>query len=213
MKILIGIPCMDNVPQKFSEALEFMHKPEGTTLVQRPNSLVYDSRNLISLYAIQNDFDYVLWLDSDMVMPKDTIARFQHDLEITDAPMITGVYVKRYFPTAPVLYKEISEPIRKPDGTIEKNIVTYDDFPRDKLFTVDGCGFGCCITSTKLLKEVWDKFGPAFHPYPWAGEDISFCHRVNQLGYRICCDPDVSCGHIGTYVYTVNDLPKRGDNA
>ena len=203
---------MDQMPTRSAMSLQFIRKPEGTTLVPKMNSLIYDSRNLISLYAIDNEYDYVLWLDSDMTWPVETITILMHDIQKLDAHMVTGLYVKRSFPTEPVLYKVITEPVRKENGLLERNIEPYMDFPRNvSAFPVAGCGFGCCLTSVKLLKDVWDHFGPAFAPYTWAGEDISFCHRVNQLGYTIYCDTDVSCGHIGTYEFTINDLQRGSE--
>ena len=118
--------------------------------------------------------------------------------------------MKRHFPVEPVIYEKLDEPQRTPDGHLAKQIVAYSEYPEDDLFPVAGCGFGCVMTSVPLLKAVWDKFGPAFSPYPWAGEDISFCYRVNKLGYQIYCDSSVICGHVGTFVYTV-DLLKRGE--
>lgn len=206
MKTLIAIPCMDMLPVGFVQSLLYMHKGDNPTVYFKPNSLVYDSRNLLSLYAIENGFDNVLWLDSDMLFPPHTLLKLQS----YNMDMVTGLYVKRHEPVEPVLYEKIEEPERGQDGKLIANIASYTDYPRDKFFPVDGCGFGCVLTSTKLLKHVWDEYGPAFTPYPWASEDISFCHRVNQLGYQIYCDSSVSCGHIGQFVYT-EDLLKRGD--
>lgn len=206
MKTLIAIPCMDMLPVGFAQSLLYMYKGNQTTVYFKPNSLVYDSRNLLSLYAIENGFDNVLWLDSDMLFPPHTLMKLQS----YNMDMVTGLYVKRHEPVEPVLYEKIEEPERGQDGKLIANIAAYTDYPRDKFFPVAGCGFGCVLTSTKLLKHVWDEFGPAFTPYPWASEDISFCHRVNQLGYQIYCDSSVSCGHIGQFVYT-EDLLKRGD--
>ena len=212
MKLLIGIPCMDQAPYLFSQSMDYLQKPEGTSIYYNPNSLIYDSRNIISLYAIENKFDYVMWIDSDMVLPRDTIIKLLHDADKLDADMVTGLYVKRKIPTSPVIYKELTEPVRQPDGTLKKNIQPYFDFPRNvDAFPVAGCGLGCCLTSVSLLKDVWDHFGPAFNPYPWAGEDISFCYRVNKLPSQIYCDRTIECGHVGTFVYTP-DLLKRGDD-
>lgn len=195
------------LPVGFVQSLFYMNKGENPTLYFKPNSLIYDSRNLISLYAIENNFDNVLWLDSDMIFPQNTLLK----LEAYNMDMVTGVYVRRHEPIYPVIYDELSEPARGAEGYLEKRISPYMDYPRDAFFPVAGCGFGCVMTSVKLLKEVWDKFGPAFTPYSWAGEDISFCHRVNQLGHTIYCDSSISCGHIGQFVYTEN-LLERGDN-
>lgn len=207
MKTLIAIPCMDTLPVGFVQSLIYMHKGDNPTVYLKPNSLVYDSRNLLSLYAVENNYDNVLWLDSDMIFPQDILQR----LESHNMPMVTGLYVGRHDPIKPVIYKELTEPVRNADGKLTKNIVPYHDYPSDSFFHVAGCGFGCVLTSVKLLKDVWDHFGPAFTPYTWAGEDLSFCHRVNQLGYSIYCDSTISCGHIGTAIYT-EDMLNRGDH-
>lgn len=211
MKTLIAIPCMSTVPRQFSMSMDYLIKGENVSILYKPDSLIYDSRNLISLTAIEHDFDRVMWFDSDMVFQPDTLQILHKDMNEHGIDMVTGVYVKRRLPTEPVLYEKLEEPARMPDGHLAKQIVPYMNYPEDELFPVAGCGFGCVLTSTALLKKVWDKFGPAFTPYAWGGEDISFCHRVNQLGIQIWCDSAVTCGHVGEYVYTTRDL-KRGDS-
>lgn len=211
MKTLIAIPCMDYIPFQFAQSLLWMEKGENVSILFKPNSLVYDSRNLISLTAIENNYDRVMWFDSDMMFMPDTMKRLHADMDAyINCEMVTGLYVKRHSPVKPVIYERLDEPTTDKNGILSKNIVEFDNYPRNDFFTVKGCGFGCVMTSTKLLREVWNRFGPAFTPYPWAGEDISFCHRVNQLGYNIYCDSRITCGHIGTAIYT-EDMLKRGD--
>ena len=210
MKIMIAIPCMDTVPVPFVESLMYMDKPEGTSVCFKPNSLVYDSRNLLSLTAMENNFDYVMWLDSDMVVPHDIIPKLLSDAEKFDAHMVTGLYVRRTIPTAPVLFTRVAPP-EITDGHVEKKLRDCTEYPDNRMFRVEGCGFGCVLTSVPLLREVWDKFGPAFAPYTWAGEDVSFCYRVKQLGYTLWCDTGVKCGHVGTFTYTDKLLNPGGD--
>ena len=205
MRILIAIPCMDTFPRQFVESLLELERPEGTSTCLKPNSLIYDSRNLLSLTAIEKGYDYVLWLDSDMTVPRDTISR----LLSAEADMVTGLYVKRTIATSPVLF-DVIQPPDVVDGHMVKRVHEYLHYPRDSVFEVAGCGFGCVLTSVKLLKEVWDKFGPAFAPFVWGGEDVSFCYRVNQLGHKILCDSRVKCGHVGSFIYTEDLLHTHG---
>lgn len=201
MKTLIAIPCMDTVPVGFAESILYLDKPQGTSVCLKTNTLVYDSRNILSLTAIEQEFERVLWLDSDMTFPSDTLRRLHDDIDGLNADMITGVYYRRKHPHVPVIYSKLDPPAPDETGKLIKQVVSYEDYPRDKIFPVRGCGFGCVMTTTKLLKAVWDKYGPAFSPFLWAGEDLSFCHRVNELGFQILCDPAVQCGHIGQYIY------------
>ena len=216
MKILVAVPCMDTWPVQFgisliemlsySQAMSFVSHDE-IRLCPITNSLVYEARNILSLTAIEQNFDYVLWLDSDMVFKADTLAHMLNTITTDNKhDMLTGVYYMRKQPHSPVLYKTITEP-ELTDGHMQKKIETMTDIP-DTLFDVEGCGFGCVLTSVPLLKAVWDKFGPAFSPYPWASEDMSFCYRVKQLGKKILCDPSIYLGHIGTAVFDKTNIRK-----
>ena len=210
MKILIAVPCMDTVPVQFMMSVMAMDKPEGTDVTLHPGSLVYDARNILSLNAIQQNYDYVLWLDSDMIVPQDLIPRMLKDMEELHTDFVTGLYVKRTYPTEPVLYSMILEPSPNADGIMEKRIKTFENYPKNERFRVAGCGMGCAMTSVSLLKQVWGKFALAFNPFPWCSEDHAFCYRVLQLGKDIWCDSSISCGHIGSFIYSEKRL-NRGD--
>lgn len=212
MKIMIAVPCMDTVPVGFVESLINMAKPEGTAINFHPNSLVYDSRNLLSLCAMENDFDYILWLDSDVMCPPDTIQRLLDDMNDHDADIVSGLYVSRKHPPSPVIYNNLDVPGRDETGRIISKLFTYDDYPINQFFQVAACGFGCVMTRTSLFRKVWDKFGPPFAPYPWSGEDVAFCYRLKQLNIPIYCDSSISCGHIGQCIFNETWLPKRGDD-
>lgn len=220
MKTLIAVPCMDTVPVGHYLSMINLEKGPGVDIAAPSNSLIYDSRNMISLTAIEKGYDRVMWFDSDMVFTPATMRMLHADMNGEDydgkrvgpeLDMVTGLYFRRRIPHTPVLFREIDEPVKDESGKLTGRVQEFDgSYPRNNVFTVAGCGFGCVMTSVKLLRDVWDNFGPAFAPYPWAGEDISFCHRVNQLGYRIWCDSRIVCGHIGQYVYTEQNCSEKG---
>lgn len=143
------------------------------------------ARNLLAEYAIKNDFDRILWIDSDMAFPPDLLERLSEDLKDWDA--VTGLYFKRMFPTEPVIYKRVStEPIAE----------AYLDYPKESIFPVKGCGFGGILMKTDLLKDMTE---PPFTPFPNVSEDLSFCLRMKG---KLACDSRVKLGHIGLSVYS-----------
>ena len=197
MKTLIAVPCMDMLPVGFVQSLLYMHKGDAPTVYLKPNSLVYDSRNLLSLYAIENKFDNVLWLDSDMMFPPNTLTNLLRHNE----DMVSGLYVKRHDPNDPVLYEVIEEPKRnETTGYLEKDIRTYGDYPRDAFFPVAGCGFGCVMMRASILQPIVDRFHDLFAPLPGYGEDLSFCIRAKACGFKIHCDPKLQIGHKGAMI-------------
>lgn len=180
MKILVGIPCMDMMHTKTVASLFGMTIPEGTDFYFHSGSVVHEARNNIAINAIKEGYDYVLWIDSDMVIPADALTRLLND----DKDMAAGFYHKRQLPAAPVVYI---------DG---KPVDDRHAIPED-IFECDAVGFGCVLTKVSLLAEMV-KCG-LFHPAFGEGEDISFCRRVKENGYKIYCDPNVKCGHLMTY--------------
>ena len=210
MKTMIAIPCMDTIPYEFAQSILSLEKGDVSAYF-RANSLVYDSRNIISLTAIEQGFDRIMWFDSDMIFIPNTLKMLHADMDQIGNDMVTGLYFKRCGKNDPVIYDRLEMPTEE-EGSFTKQIHTYYDYPKDKLFPISGCGFGCVLTSVAMIKDVWDHFGPAFAPFTWAGEDIAFCYRARKLGYKIYCDSRVQCGHVGKHIFTEDDyIQNRGD--
>ena len=183
---------MDTVPSQFAQSLAVLNKVENCAIAFQMGSLIYTSRNNLASMAVQNECDYVLWLDSDMIFPPDVLQKLLEDREKGD--IITGVYYRRVKPFKPVLYSKLEINDEGCDW------LGYDDYPTDDLFEVAGCGFGCVLTPTNVFLDVAQKFGDMFAPINGVGEDLSFCWRAKQCGYKIMADPSIQCGHVGHYV-------------
>ena len=95
MKTLIAVPCMDQVPAPFCQSLAQLKKVGNCSLIMKMGSLIYTARNDIATYAIQNEYDYIFWLDSDMVFKPDTLERMFKTLQDNDLDILTGLYFRR----------------------------------------------------------------------------------------------------------------------
>ena len=193
-KILIAVPCMDMVSARFAQCLATLRKNGQCAVSFLIGSLIYDSRNKLAAMAVEMEADYVLWLDSDMVFPPDTLDRMLQVLdEHPEIDVLSGLYFRRGAPFSPVLFSklEIGE-----DGVLV--FEDQKDLP-DELFEIAGCGFGCVLMRTDLLLDIAAKEGGGvwFTPIANAGEDCAFCIRARREGYRIFCDPSISLGHMG----------------
>lgn len=192
---------MDTVSTLFAESILKMDKPPGTSSCFKANSLVYDSRNQLSLIAMDQNFDIILWLDSDMIVPQDTLTKMITHYE-NGHQFVSGLYFKRTVPTKPVAYLTVNPPAQNEQGIPVKNITNLIDYSPGELVQVEGCGFGCVMTSVSMLRSMWDTYGPPFTPFAWASEDISFCYRAKLANHPLLCDTSISCGHDGHYVFT-----------
>lgn len=192
-KILIAVPCMDMVSARFAQSLTTLKKADHCVVSFLIGSLIYDSRNKLAGYAIQMEADYILWLDSDMVFPPDTLERMLKTMEEHDEiDILCGLYFRRSTPFTPVLF----EKLELVDGIVE--FKDAENVP-DELFEVPGCGFGCVLMKTDCLFDIAGKSGMGnwFTPQANCGEDVAFCLRAREEGYRIFCDPTIDLGHMG----------------
>ena len=202
-KTLIAVPSHEMVHARFTEALMNLEKPAGTGFAMVTNTLIYTARNLIAQNAVNAGFDQVLWIDSDMVFPSDTLIRLSADID-EGRDIVSALCFTRRENSVPCIQSDLTWEV-KPDGWVNTNADIYLDYPRDQVFEVAGCGFGCVMTSAALLKKMIDKYGAPFYPLMGMGEDTTFCFRARQDGEKIYCDSRIKIGHIGSKVFDENN--------
>ncbi len=199
-KVLIAVPCMDQLPAQFAHSLATLTSygiPDTKISVWfNLGSLIYSSRDQIAKKALADEADLIMWFDSDMVFNPDTLINM---LKIIDegADMVTGIYYRRTPPFTPTIFDKM-------DIDLEKQAADWTDFKTipDELFEVGACGFGCVLMRTEMIVSVFSKFGQMFAPIGNVGEDISFCWRARQCGYKIIADPSIKLGHVGHTIIT-----------
>lgn len=193
-RILIAIPCMDDVKTAFAASLAMLQAPPDTeiTIHTLQNSLIYDSRNRLASYAVSHGFDYVLWLDSDMGFKSSTLIKLYDDIRMVKDSIISGLYFRRVRPYSPVIFKTCNAETCKWEG--------YDDYPKDDLFEVEGVGFGCILMDIQVFLDIAaeQKNAGFFNPFLNFGEDLAFCTRARKQGYHIYVDSRIKCTHYGT---------------
>lgn len=202
MKTMIAVPCMDQMSTSFVASLvQMVRRHPDVKVCFLSDSLVYDARNALAHEAINAGCDRILWLDSDIVFGPDLLDRLSDDMK-DDRDVVTALYFRRRIPTSPLILKQLEWYADGPDGP-DHIADTYEDFPRDRLFEVAGCGLGACMMKTEVILKVCEKYKqPAFDPLATLGEDYSFCWRLGELGIKIWCDPRIPIGHVGVKVYT-----------
>lgn len=195
-RTMIAVPCMDHVPTLFCQSLALLKKVGQVSVAFQIGSLIYTSRNNLATKAIQSEADFVLWLDSDMVFEPDLLERMFADMEEHDLDILTGLYFRRVPPYSPVLFDRLE---------MQRGVCEWSNFKSipDELFEVGGCGFGCVLMKTDVFIDVQARHRAMFDPILKTGEDLAFCWRARDVGYKIMCDPSIVCGHIGNIV--VND--------
>ena len=197
-KILIAVPCMDQLPAQFAHSLATLtsYGIEDTKISIWFNlgSLIYTSRDQIAKKALLDEADLVMWFDSDMVFNPDTLKRMLEHID-NGADMVTGIYYRRTQPFSAVAFDKMD---LNEEGTAFE-WTEFDEIP-EELFEVGGCGFAAVLMKTDVFLDVSAKFGAMFTPIGQNGEDASFCMRARECGYKIFCDPKIVIGHVGNIV-------------
>lgn len=182
MKLLIAIPSNDYIHYEFADRLTKLVKNLDIDydVCFQGNALVYVGRDKLAFKAIDEGYTHVLWLDADMIFTENIL----DDLLFPGKSFVSAIYHGRREPHLSCLFKQIYPEIER-----------FTEYP-DDTFEIAGCGFGCVLVATDILKAVRLKYGTCFFPTRELGEDLAFCQRVAECGYKMYAEP-IKLGHIG----------------
>lgn len=198
MKIFIAVPCMDQVPALFAQSLALLKRETDCLVGFQIGSLVYDARNKLATAAIKAAADYVMWIDSDMTFEPNTLIRMLKEVQEKKIDFLAGLYFRRKPPYSTVMYDKLD---KLPDGS-GCTYTLLESIP-EGTFEVGGVGLAGVLMSTDVLMSVSAKFGGRmFDPVHGMGEDLAFCWRARQCGYKIFVDSTIEFGHVGSAVIT-----------
>lgn len=191
MKIMIAVPCLDYVHTLFMASLLSMRKPEGTEVAIVSCSLVYESRHILAMKALNDGFDRVLWLDSDMNFRPDLLERLSADLD-EGRDFVSALYFTRKNPVRPCVY-EICHPTAKDGRPDYPSAESFKKIP-EGIFEVEGVGFGAVMMTSDVIRRAGEL---PFFPRDGYGEDLTFCRNARAAGVTLYCDSDIVVDHIG----------------
>ena len=203
MKLLIAIPTMESVPVVFLRSLLGLQAKlikDGVDFEIRIESgtLIYLARDRLASRAINHGFTHVLWLDSDMVFHSNIF----EDLSFSGKSFVTGIAHSRRAPFSSCVFKDIEL------NTLQR--YSLDEYPTTT-FEIAGCGLACALMETKILEDVMLEWGTCFTPRKQYGEDLIFCLRARNKGYKIYCEPTVRLGHLAHLTVWPDDVDKYAE--
>ena len=206
-KILIAIPTAKNIEPDTFKSIYDLTVPEGyeTTFQFFYGYNIDQVRNLIADWVVKG-FDYLFSVDSDIAFPADTLAKLlAHDKDI-----VSGLYIQRK-PGLHVL--EIYE--RNSQGGVTN--MPYGKLKGRSLVEVAGCGFGCVLVKAEVMKTIGYpqfKYHSAISHKDTVSEDVDFCSKAMDKGFKIWADSSVLCRHTGSFTFNVDTtLPQVNEVA
>ena len=174
---------------KFTQDRMFDGQGVNLRLLNVRTSILPLSRTALVKYALVNQADWILFLDSDMTFPKDLLFRMLSHR----APVVGTVASRRDGKGLSALY----------DPTV----------PRTGLVNVDRLGTGVLLLDARIfdkLPKPWfdltmseEQLPPDEFDKECEGEDVYLSYRLREAGYTLLLDWDLSMtiGHLGEMEY------------
>jgi hypothetical protein len=185
MKILLAIPLWRS--GVYSETMESLFNLDRggheVEMFISEGFLTFEARNNAVNKAKQVMADYIFWVDSDMVIPKDALVKLMKLMDTYE--VASGVYYKRRPPCIPLIYE-------KGKNGIFINIPIV----KEGIQEVGGVGFGCVLTKMSAFDGMEEPFSFRKVEGIWQSEDLIFCEKLTEAGKKIAVDTSIQCGHL-----------------
>lgn len=196
--VAIIMPVREWVHTNTNRSILRLRVPKPVHYLDKTDAPVEAARNMLTAGALRDipDLTHLLFIDDDMVFNDDAFERLlSHDL-----PIVGGLCHNRRPPYMPILMREYNGGYTF--------VYDYDrEIDENGLIEVDATGAAFLL----VKREVFEKIA-ATGEDPFAirgpGEDISFCLRAKEQGYKIYVDTTVEIGHVGEVTVT-NDFARR----
>ncbi len=197
MKTLIAVNNLTSVSQlSYANHSQFWYRigkeyPNDTFGLCNPRRMSIDRmRNFAGRSAVDLGFDYLMFIDDDVLLPMDAFSRLQK----ANKDIIAGVTLIRGYPYHPMIFNFMG-----PLLGAENKCHFVDDY-KDKadpngLLECDAVGFSCCLIKVDILKKLKP---PYFITGENHTEDVYFCARAkNEIrGCSVWVDTQVKTAHI-----------------
>jgi hypothetical protein len=188
----------------FTVCLASTQQPEGTNLAISASASV--TQNLNRNIQDMRPYDEWLWIiGDDHTWEPDCLMRLLRTMdENPEIDVLVPLVVRRNPPWTLVVFKEA--------GVFEGDIpqwmpYRFDELPQTGVFEVDAAGSAGMLIRRRVLETMG---------FPWfestngvyLNEDVIFCMKAREHGFRIFATADVAMGHIG--IFNVRPVQKDG---
>jgi hypothetical protein len=188
VKVLLAILYTKFVETECWLSLLGLERPEGCAIEIRTYARysAAQGRNVAAKDAVNGGFDYLMFVDSDQVLPGDTLTKL----------LALGGDVRLAWTTMNAGRPETCIAVYDPEKR-HYSFLTAAALPQG-VFEADGGGLAVSLIKTGVFNSLES---PYFRYIEYANgdtlsEDLNFCLAVKGLGKSIQCDPAVRAGHI-----------------
>jgi len=182
----------------------------SSTIRSQGNQIARQRDRLINHWYDSNKTEWLLWVDSDVVISPETFMKLWKNKDKDKRPMITGVYFTSDTPEEPLMIPLPTifhfEDDPESGRLISKRI---HPLPENQLIKIDAAGMGFILMHRSVVKRVKDSFpdSPLFAELgkgdSFLGEDIYFFALCHQAGIPLWCDTGALAPHMKRFSFDV----------
>lgn len=209
-RVLIAISTAETVAHEVMQSIYELEIPKDieTTLKIIHAYNIADGRNNLVNYMLANGYDYILFVDNDVILPKNALV----DLYNMQWYISTGTYPRKEMQTitSDVQYTTLYNHNERNLEVYCPTFMPVTCLQKGKITPVDCCGLGCTLIRKDLFEHIEQPyFFFAHEGNPSSnntdeyciGEDMYFCRKVLRAGIQIWAHGSVLCGHLGKFIY------------
>jgi hypothetical protein len=181
----------------------------ATTLRSQGNQIGRQRETIVKAWYEQNKSDWILWVDSDVVISPDVFMKLWDKRDAVEKPLLTGVYFTTDTP---------EEPLMVPSPTVFEFVVNGNEvgikrlhpLPKDKFMQVGAAGMGFVLMHRNVITRILEvePNTPIFTEVgvnkSFMGEDIFFFALCNKANIPVWCDTSALVPHMKRFSFDVN---------
>lgn len=202
-RVLIGTPALDGrVDAWYSFSLFEIAKLANKNNIDTQIILLsYESilpmaRNEILTVAINNNFDSLVFIDSDVYCDPETfISIIKSDKDVIAIPTVKKTDIEQYDIT-------FEEPIQEDKDYLKAFRVSTSCLKINKKVLQELANNS--VNTFFREKQIYNICQYDFIEQTFMGEDIYLCEKIKKLGFDIWVNTTSTCMHIGPKVYKGN---------
>jgi glycosyltransferase involved in cell wall biosynthesis len=180
-----------------------------TTLRSQGNQIARQRDKVINYWYENNKSDWLLWVDSDVVISPDTFKLLWDNKNIKERPILSGVYFTTDQP---------EESLMTPMPTLFNFVVNNNQvgvtrihpLPKDKLIKIGAAGMGYVLMHRSVVDRIRLSIpeGPLFsdigHGKNFLGEDIFFFALCDKADVPVYAHTGATVPHMKRFSFDEN---------
>ena len=172
------------------------------------NQIARQRQGLFEIWANQDTTDWILWVDSDIVLNNDALKKLWYTADKDTAPVVSGVYfVSRESESTmmmplPCVYKWIED---------NNMMECIHPLPYEQVIDIDAAGMGFVLMHRSIIQKLEDKFPDGFffaetseRKDKFISEDISFFKKLTEVGVKVVAHTGAVVQHMKRFSYDSN---------